>query len=173
MAADAFSTRRNEDLAKLKVFAAQYSRAVRITKVTGSPVSRIDLELDLPTARNEKYPMEVQDRSDIRIELPSKYPLAAPAVTVSTAIWNPNIYRSGLICLGSEWVVTENLALLVNRVMQIITLHPAVINVKSPANRDAADWYTTSTKKGVRFPTTDLDSIRTPAPKKMVWKDLR
>jgi ubiquitin-protein ligase len=174
MPVDAHSKRRREDLAKLRELQAEFRGVLFITHVLGDPVTSVELEIKLETARNDRFPNEKQLANAVRIELPARYPFDPPKVTVTTPIWNPNIFTSGLICLGQKWIPTHNLGLLVQRVMQIIALEPAIINLASPANGDAGKWYANSVRRNPSlFPTVALDSLRASAQPKIIWRTIK
>jgi len=88
--------------------------------------------------------------------------------------FHPNVYSSGLVCLGFKWLPTEGLDLLVKRVAQIITFDPAVINTDSPANASTAHWYMRALAQLPRaFPTDRLDFLSaTSSRPKPQWRDI-
>lgn len=134
----------------------------------------VELEVKLKTARSAQFPDEVQASNALQIQLPARYPFEPPKVTVTTPIWNPNIFASGLICLGQQWIPTHNLALLVQRVMQILALDPAIINLASPANGEAGRWYAEASRLNpALFPTVRLDSLRASAKPTIQWRTLK
>jgi hypothetical protein len=58
--------------------------------------------------------------------------------------------------------------------MQIIALEPAVINLASPANKDAAKWYDGAVRRNRSlFPTIQFDSLRASAQRKIVWRNIK
>jgi ubiquitin-protein ligase len=140
----------------------------------GDPVALVELQITLETARNARFPTEKQFNNVVHVELPARYPFEQPKVTVTTPIWNPNIFPSGLICLGQKWIPTQNLALLVQRVMQILALDPTIINLDSPANKDAKEWYSTAIRRNASlFPTVRLDSLKSSTNRKIVWRTIK
>jgi ubiquitin-protein ligase len=171
----AHSRRRQEDIAKLKELASEFPGIIVVTTTSGNPVSAIELELNLSTAKNSAFPQEKQSRNHVQIQLPTRYPFDAPLVTLKTQIWNPNIFPNGTICLGKKWMPTENLALFVKRVMQILMLDPSVIDVRSPANPEAARWYSEIfSRNPALFPTENLASLKRGAvQKRIVWKSVK
>jgi len=174
MSADAHARRRQEDIAKLHDLQSEFRGVVSVTRTVGNPVTLVELEIRLETVRNARYPEDKQIANALQIELPARYPFDPPKVTVTTPIWNPNIFTSGLICLGQKWIPTHNLALLVQRVMQILVLDPTIINLASPANGDAAKWYAGAIRRNpLLFPTVRLDSLRVPPQRKMVWRTIK
>lgn len=170
----AHSRRRHEDIAKLNELSSEFPGIVVVTRALGYPVSVIELELNLSTAKNSAFPREKQSRNQVQIRLPTRYPFDPPLVTLKSQIWNPNIFPNGTICLGKKWLPTGNLALFVKRLMQILMLDPSVIDVKSPANPEAARWYSEIlSRRAALFPTENLVSLkREAAQKRIVWKSI-
>ncbi len=163
-----------EDLRRLGQLADEYPSVICVAESNGNPVSALVLRIDLPTPASRDYPSTVQPSSTIHIDLPARYPFDAPKVTILTPIWNPNVYPSGLVCLGLKWLPTQGLDLLVLRVMQLLTLDPTIVNTDSPANAEASRWYIqTRTRYPDRFPTTSLRSHKkTEAAPRLVWRNL-
>jgi hypothetical protein len=140
LVSDPLAARKREDLAKLRSLQAKVPRLLEILRVTGDPPQSIELRLRIPTAKNASFPRERQETTEAKIDLPANYPLGAPTVHITTPVWNPNVYSSGKWCYGS-WTVTENLELFVIRMMKLIALDPAIVNIHSPANSAASTWY--------------------------------
>ena len=171
---DAIAKRRQEDVTKLLDLAAEYRGVIAVTRTTGNPASVIELTVSLPTVRSDRFPDEKQTASDLKIDLPARYPFDPPKISVTTPVWNPNIYPSGLICMGEKWIPTHNLAMLVRRVLQILTLEPAIIYLASPANSEAAQWYAATRRRDLSlFPTVRLESLRVATKPTIQWKTLK
>lgn len=148
---------------------------MHVIHVGGSPPTEIDVELRLKTAGSNSYPRATQPTTRFRIVLPPRYPLEPPTVTISTSILHPNVYPSGLVCLGLKWVPSLGLDLLVRRVAQIITFDREVLNEASPANRAALDWYRVArVQSPTAFPSDSLMFLGgAGAPKKKIgWTNL-
>ena len=173
MPLDPHTARRQADIAKLQELQTEFCGVVFVTRTAGTPVNLVELEIKLKTARSARFPDEAQASNAVQIQLPARYPFEPPKVTVTTPIWNPNIFTSGLICLGQQWIPTHNLALLVQRVMQILALDPAIINLASPANGEAGKWYAAASRRNpALFPTVRLDSLRASAKPTIQWRPL-
>ncbi len=114
---------------------------IRLLGATGDPVDRLKLVLNYRTAANTQYPEQSRDSSDVDIVLPARYPFVAPKVTIKTPIFHPNVYSSGLVCLGETWIASEGLDLLVRRLIRLITFDPLVSGGMPPANQMASSWY--------------------------------
>ena len=171
---DAYALRRQEDISKIRDLQSEFPGVVSVTQTVGNPVTLVELQINLETARNGRFPMEKQVDNIVQFELPTRYPSDPPIVKVITPIWNPNIFPSGLICFGQKWIPTQNLALLVQRVMQILALEPTIINLDSPANKEAKEWYAAAIRRNASlFPTVRLDSLKASAKRKIAWRTIK
>jgi hypothetical protein len=169
----AFDERRVQDVQKLHQLAEVAPTRLKIGRVSGTPPSRIDIELHFKTAPSRQYPSAVQDVTRVTIDLPSRYPLTAPTAAINTPILHPNVYASGQICLGLTWLPTLGLDFLVKRIIQIITFDPTILNEQSPANRDALSWYREAQRRHPSAFPTDTALLTTVAPeKKISWTNL-
>jgi len=169
----AFDQRRLEDVQKLRHLAEQSGARVKITRITGNPPSEICIELHLKTAPSRSYPRSVQEVTQLKITLPSRYPLVEPVVTINTPILHPNVYTSGRICLGMKWLPSFGLDLLVKRIGQIIIFDPTILNEKSPANREALRWYVDAVRQHkAAFPTDTWMTAPAESPKTMAWTNI-
>jgi len=170
----AFNERRDQDVRKLRTLQDASAGRIKVIRVSGTPPSDIDLELRVKTAPSREYPRRVQDIVALSVSLPARYPFIEPLVTVKTPIFHPNVYSSGRICLGLNWLPSLGLDLLIRRVVQIATFDPSILNEESPANRDALSWYREAkvSQPGI-FPT-DTFSFKEPPPagKGMQWRDV-
>jgi len=164
-----------EDIKKIKQLQGEYPSIIDSVQVHSQNDHAIRILLNIPTAQDSDYPRNIQKSSDIRIELTARYPFDAPKVSVKSPIWNPNIYESGLICLGNKWLPTQGLELLVLRVMQILALDPLIINTSSPAHREANSWYLHVKSQNPRlFPTVDFEKMkRGQARPTIKWKPIQ
>ena len=171
---DARNRRREEDIKKLKKLAEEHPGVINILDISGNPISCIRLRIRLRTAANSDYPQQVQEFTDIRIDLSSDYPRIEPKATVLTKVWNPNIYASGQICMGSKWMVTEFLDQYVYRIMQILVYDPLIINADNPANTEARNWYKDMKRRSARFfPTVMLSELKRVASRPIIsWRNL-
>jgi ubiquitin-protein ligase len=169
----AFDERRRQDVQKLHQLAEQSGARMKVGRVSGNPPREIDVELHLKTAPSRQYPNVKQDVTRFTISLPARYPLAEPSVTIRTPILHPNVYASGQICLGMKWLPASGLDLLVRRIAQIIAFDPAVLNERSPANRDALEWYRDARHRHAgAFPTDTWTLAVAEQRKKMNWSDV-
>lgn len=160
------------DLRKIEELSKSVNGRVKIKSLSGNPTNKIILELDYPTAPSTNYPKQVQQRTEVRIELLSRYPFQEPSATITTPIYHPNVYSSGKICLGTKWLPTQGLDLLVKRIIQIITFDETILNEASPANRDALSWYRAAVSKYPNAFPTDKLIIKEQPKKTMSWNNV-
>lgn len=170
-----FSERRNQDLIKLNDLAKATNGKVKIISKSGDPVSTIIIELNYPTVINSNYPIDVCNKTKIIINLSSKYPFSEPLVSFDKPIvFHPNVYESGRICLGTKWLPTQGLDLLIKRIVRIITFEPDILNEASPANVKALSWYRSVVQKFPnKFPTTKLQVDSELNKPSMNWNNLK
>jgi hypothetical protein len=138
---DPRARRRDEDVRRLYALEAQYRGMLDVLEVDGQPPQRVRLRLAIPIARSAVFPLDRHAVSELVVELPEAYPLQEPRLTITTPVFNPNVYASGVVCHGMTWMPTEGLDLLVVRVMRLLALDPAIVNLRSAANGLAAAWY--------------------------------
>ncbi len=173
MTATAFNERRDQDLRKLENLAEQSGGMIRVVSVSRNPISQIVVELRYKTASNKSYPREIFEKTQVQINLSSRYPFQEPSAVIKTKIFHPNVYSSGKICFGIKWLPTEGLDLLVKRIVQIITFDPAILNEKSPANGEALNWYrSTKSRSPDAFPTQPVRFPNFEEMKKIRWNDM-
>lgn len=162
---DAKRKRREEDVRKLQTLCVRFAGVTEILPPRDPSLAVIKMRLGLPTALDSTYPKAVQEQTDIKIELSQDYPFREPRVTILTPIWNPNVYPNTVVCLGTKWLPTQGLDLLVERLMQLIVFDPLIVNTASPANSEAAQWYLAARRRNPGlFPTIDLEKLRKPEP---------
>lgn len=169
MTENAAAERRRQDLARLQELCARSAGRMRVLETTGDPLRELTVELRCKTAPSAQYPALVQQATRVRVQLPVRYPFETPLVQVTTPIYHPNVYSSGRVCLGTKWLPTEGLDQLFRRLVQIVTFDPELTNPASPANSDAARWYSTArTRHPQAFPSDSLDLSAEAAPRRPV-----
>lgn len=169
----AFAERRTQDLDKLREMDRISGGRVKVASATGNPISKLLLELHYKTAGSTRYPTETQSVTKVAIDLPARYPFTEPTAKILTPIYHPNVYSSGQICFGMKWLPSQGLDLLVQRIIQIITFDPLILNEKSPANGAALTWYRDTLRKHQSaFPTDGMNTARPDPAPKMTWSDV-
>jgi len=170
---DAAADRRRADVARLQSLCAASRGRVRIVSTQGNPPHEVVVELAFRTVDSSAYPGRSISSIRARIDLHARYPLQPPQVTLSPAVFHPNVFSGGTVCLGNRWMPTETLDLLVRRLIQIVTFDPTVINARSPANGPAASWYLGAVMRSPdAFPTDSADFSAAPLRAAGSWRDL-
>jgi Ubiquitin-conjugating enzyme len=155
---NALSLRRAVDAERLQLLAARSNGkiALEASATAGSP--RFVIELAYATAANADYPRSKQARTRLVVDLPSRYPFQPPVATITTAIFHPNVFASGVVCLGSKWMPSEGMDLFVLRVARLICFDALLVNPHSAANRDAMSWYVhAQAQRPQAFPSDIVD----------------
>jgi uncharacterized Zn-finger protein len=169
----AFAERRVQDIEKLRQLSSTSNGRIILTAATGNPVSRIMLQLHYRTAGSHRFPADVQNVTEVVIDLPARYPFSEPSAKILTPIYHPNVYTSGLICFGQKWLPSQALDLLVQRIIQIITFDPLILNERSPANGAALSWYREARRQNPSlFPTDRPDAAAAAKKPAMSWTDV-
>jgi ubiquitin-protein ligase len=92
----------------------------------------------------------------VKIKFNANYPLDVNAIYAEmlTPLFHPHVWRSGVICKGRQWMVSEFLDLLATRIGSIICFDPDYFDFNSPAHGEAMEWA----KNHMRlFPTDTMD----------------
>jgi ubiquitin-protein ligase len=169
-------TRRKEDLSKVKDLCDRSGGRIRLISADGDAPTTIKLRLNYRTAGGTNYPEQHLPSVEMKIQIPAGYPLRSPPVaTLSPVVYHPNVYAGGQVCLGSKWIVSEFLDLLVKRVVRIITYQEDVLNETSPANGAAVSWYRERKSRFPKaFPTDTADAVAgLPTSSGMQWNNLK
>ncbi len=161
-----------QDLRKIEELSKSVNGRVKVKSTSGNPVNIILLEIDYPTAPSTDYPNRIQQKTEVKIELLSRYPFQEPSATIITPIYHPNVYSSGKVCLGSKWLPSQGLDLLVRRIIQIITFDETILNERSPANGQALSWYRDAVKKHRNAFPTDKLVVKEQPKSKMSWNNM-
>jgi ubiquitin-conjugating enzyme E2 A len=78
---------------------------------------------------------------DMLLRFDSDYPFKPPSLKFMKALYHPNIYRDGKICIDilqpNEWVSTQTIRTIMLSIISLLC-DP---NPDSPANREAAELY--------------------------------
>jgi len=168
----AFSERRNQDVIKLRELASKSNGRIEIIKLLGQPTNEIHLKLNFKTVPDQGYPASRQDYTAVSIQLSSRYPFEAPAATITTPIFHPNVFSSGRVCLGTKWIPTQGLDLLVEKLVQIVTYDVNILNADSPANSNALSWYRKAVREFPKYFPTDSSKISVAQENsKIKWND--
>jgi hypothetical protein len=115
--------------------------------------------LDIRTVANAQFPNSDLQQLQLDIRFGSQYPFQAPTAHLSPIPFHPNVFASGVICLGNKWSASEGLDLLVQRIVKLLAYDPLLVNTDSPANSEAARWFRAHKRQfPSHFPTDHLAS---------------
>lgn len=112
-------------------------------KKYGNPPDRYDVTLTgiqgiyMDKSKNIKQ----RRKHKFRITLPSGYPYKAPVIVFKTAIFHPNIYQNGTVCVADtpNWDPSKNIGeVLIEIINRIQYIHKP--NFNSPADTIAKMW---------------------------------
>lgn len=157
--------RRAADLARLRSLAQ--TSGGKISVLEDARPDRYVVDLRYLTAGSRDYPRVKQPASRVVIDLGARYPFQPPAANVVTPIFHPNVFASGLVCLGATWLPSEGMDLFVQRIARLLTFDPLLLNLHSAANGEAMHWYRrVASLHPDAFPTdrVALDLAETPKP---------
>lgn len=142
------------DVERVRALAGAHPERIELVSVPAGASQALVADLRYPTARSRSYPSEIENRIRLRVTLPARYPFLPPVASVETPVYHPNVFPSGLVCLGTRWLPSEGLDLFLKRVIRLLTFDPLLVNVASPANREAASWYESARRRHPgAFPT--------------------
>ncbi len=131
--------------ADIELVAALVRRAgglITLEKPFDQNSSELHLRSVLITNTNRDYPSKNATTSIyFVIQFPARYPFEAPVVKVKHHHFHPNVFENNVVCLGSKWMASESLDLFITRVLRLLTYDPWLVNMNSPANGAAANWY--------------------------------
>lgn len=141
------------DIEAIKRLEQQTDKKIQILSQQGNPVNQIVVRVGYRTAGSKAYPGVSLASFDITISLDGSYPFVAPRARVSPLVFHPNVWENGNVCMGGAWSSTEFLDLFLLRIVRTLTFDPALTNIASPANREAASWYSATKVYGGAFPS--------------------
>lgn len=149
--------RRDADLKRLQALCRQSGGELALLDDLSSD-RQIVFQLNLPTAGSTRYPSEAQPVTRFQVDLPARYPFDAPTARMrDTPIYHPNVFESGVICVGSKWNPSEGLDIYVRRLCQLLTFDPLLVNMHSIAHASAGNWYGSALKRHPgAFPTATI-----------------
>ena len=144
------SQRINADIEKIRDLARTSNGGIKLSSSTDQ---KIILELNYKTVGDSRG--TIRKSSVVTISLSPKYPFMEPKVIFEDSVFHPNVYSSGQVCLGTKWLPTEGLNLLVERLIKILIFEATILNTKSPANSEALAWYRQKASSEPSFFPTD------------------
>lgn len=149
--------RRRADLDRLRRLAEGSDG--QLVVLDGSDAGRLHLRVNRPTAGGPDYPQRALSSFDLAIDLPARYPFEPPTARLTGArLFHPNVFESGVVCVGSRWRPGEGLDLYVIRLVRLLLFDPMLVNLKSVAHSAAGHWYARARRQHPQaFPSATLD----------------
>ena len=138
------------DISKINALVAQSHGAI---KLISSNINKLSIDLNYRTVADRSG--KISEITKVEIQLPERYPFVEPKVIFKTIVFHPNVYSSGQVCLGTKWIPTEGLDLLLERLIKILVFDATILNTKSPANSEALRWYQKKVTSSPNFFPTD------------------
>ncbi len=153
------SKRRDADIDRLKTLEERSRGQLQITHLPKGADNTIRFQLNLPTAGGPEYPTRVQPAIRFQVELPARYPFEAPVARLGdTPVYHPNVFESGVICVGSKWNPSEGLDVYVTRLCKLLTFDGMLVNLRSIAHAAAGNWYSSARRANPKsFPSAVID----------------
>jgi hypothetical protein len=138
---DAFSLRLASDRDHLQRLGARSSGKIDVLQVPSEIRPRAEIELRYRTADARSYPSTHRNSTRLVIDFAARYPFIAPVARITTPILHPNVWESGVVCLGAKWIASEGIDLFVHRIARLLSFDALLVNEQSAANRNALAWY--------------------------------
>jgi hypothetical protein len=134
-------SRRDIDIERVRTLVAASGGRIGIDALPSDGAPRFVLDLGYVTAGSTRYPDELQTHTRLVLDLAPRHPFMAPRATVVTRIFHPNVFASGVVCLGAKWLPSEGMDLFLRRIVRLLAFDPLLVNLQSAANGVAAQWY--------------------------------
>ncbi|MBI4754871.1 MAG: hypothetical protein HY778_05475 [Betaproteobacteria bacterium] len=138
---DAFALRLAADQQRLDALAAASGGRVMVLAAPAAHSPRLEVLLRYPTAAGPDYPVRRSEESRLAVSLGARYPFQPPVATFLTPVFHPNVFPSGVVCLGARWLPSEGMDLFLQRVIRLMTFDPLLVNIHSAAHPRALHWY--------------------------------
>jgi ubiquitin-protein ligase len=133
---------------------------ISLLSVPNGSMQRFLLDLRFTTAGSSVYPNAKQPVIRLAIDLPARYPFQPPVATITTPIFHPNVFASGLVCQGAKWLPSEGMDLFVRRIAKLVTFDPLLVNAQSAANGEAMRWYVRAVRETPHaFPSDRVEIV--------------
>ncbi len=131
------------DAAHLDRLAAASGGMLAVRAHASAAHRQVVIDLGLRTAADDTYPQRARSAVRLVVDLPRRYPFESPVARLdaSTPVFHPNVFVTGVVCVGTRWQPSEGLDLFVTRVARLLAFDPLLVNLRSVANAAAAQWY--------------------------------
>ncbi len=154
------AARREVDTAHLRALAAASGGLLQVLAEPSPGSPRFELNLALRTAGSKRYPEQHQGHCRVLITLDPRHPFLPPAATVLTPIFHPNVFESGVVCMGAKWLPSEGMDLYVRRLVRLLAFDPLLVNTRSAAYSAALAWYTSALRQHPQAFPSDPAALR-------------
>jgi Ubiquitin-conjugating enzyme len=158
------TTRREVDIAHVQALAAASAGRVQVLAVPSPGRPRFELGLNVRTAASARYPEQAQAHCKLTIELDARHPFMPPVATLHTPVFHPNVFESGVVCMGAKWLPSEGMDLFVRRVLRLLAFDPLLVNLRSVANHSALGWYQRTLRQQPQAFPSDPAALRVGEP---------
>ncbi len=158
--ASAGAARREVDIAHLRKLAAASGGLLQVLAEPSPGKPRFELQLALRTAGSRRYPEQHQSQCRVLITLDPRHPFLPPAATVLTPIFHPNVFESGVVCMGAKWLPSEGMDLFVRRLVRLLAFDPLLVNMRSAAHSAALAWYSSALRQHPQAFPSDPGALR-------------
>ncbi len=138
---DAFSLRLTNDRDRLQQLGTRSGGKIELLQLPSAARPKAEIDLRYRTADSRAYPATHRDSSRLIIDFGARYPFVAPVARLTTPILHPNVWESGVVCLGAKWLASEGIDLFVQRIARLLSFDTLLVNEQSAANRSALSWY--------------------------------
>ena len=159
----ALAVRLAADSERLRALMLASAGRISLLSAPNGSMQRFLLDLRYNTAGSSGYPHRAGSKQPmirLALDLPARYPFQPPVATITTPIFHPNVFASGLVCQGAKWLPSEGMDLFVRRIAKLVTFDPLLVNANSAANADAMRWYVRAVREAPHaFPTDRVDIV--------------
>lgn len=169
----------DQDCERLKALVAQSDATLGIESQSGTPPDNYVLVFHCRSiARlNGDVPVFAESHR-LKFTFPAEYPGTPPKITVLTPIFHPHVFQSNnTFCLLDHrksmrfYLVNEYLDKLVLRIGAMLQYDPSYIEVASPANGGARDWFVQNRRR-LPLGRVSFGADRSPPQRPISWTDV-
>lgn len=110
------------------------------------------------SVRSGRYTVSAVDRCTVKVTLWDSYPHIAPNIRMLSLppVFHPDWYSKGTYCSSEPWHPDTPLKDFVLRMIRTLCWDPSVMEMNSPANYKALNWYQKNRNNPVLFPSDNI-----------------